>query len=126
MKYSISDEWVAGFFEGEGCVTLNKVPTTPPGPQVNIAQKNPTILHMIQEKYGGKLSLDSNGVWALKWFNKDVLMILVPLLPHLLIKKPRAEVAIEMAHNVSAGRGHHLTEEQRNARWLLAERMKQI
>lgn len=48
--------YIAGFFDGEGCVTSRKQPKQKYHyVKVNISQKDPAILLWIQEFYGGRI-----------------------------------------------------------------------
>lgn len=62
----ISDEYTAGFFDGEGCVFLQ----TGGGLEVRIAQVDTTPLILIQEKYGGlvkPLAVSGNSCPCSQW-----------------------------------------------------------
>jgi hypothetical protein len=49
----LSDEYIAGFFDGEGSVSI----TATLSPHVAIAQKRPEVLSLIRHKYGfGEIS----------------------------------------------------------------------
>ena len=58
------DVWVAGFFDGEGCVYVAKCKNTGSRGgwnyylQISIAQQDKRPLHLIQSKFGGSIRLN--------------------------------------------------------------------
>jgi hypothetical protein len=116
--------WTAGFFEGEGCITVNRPRSAPPTPQVDIAQSGTLILKQICSRYNGELwdNRRDDGVSHLKWFGVRVTNILIPILPYLIIKRERALIALEMLPYMGQ-QGHHISEEWAEARHRLAERL---
>lgn len=102
----ISPEYVAGYFDGEGSVTIVKVKpkrsTQNPyhSLYVHIGSVNPTPLILIKERWGGSLTPSQSPIpnrklnwnWVLTAnlagrFLKDIL-------PHLTIKSQQAEIGI--------------------------------
>jgi len=90
-KYVITNEWLAGFIDGEGCFNISRTRTTI-FPRLLIANTNIEILEAIKEKYGGDItSRQLNENW--KTFNlyraswKTFRSILSDVLPYLNIKK---------------------------------------
>ena len=90
-KYIITNEWLAGFIDGEGCFNVSRTRKTI-FPRLLIANTNIEILEAIKEKYGGNITsrqLKSN--W--KTFNlyrasyKIFKNILNDVMPYLNIKK---------------------------------------
>ena len=54
----MTNEYVAGLFDGEGCVYIAKRLTSM---QINITQNTTGILQLLQNKFGGKITQHTNG-----------------------------------------------------------------
>lgn len=93
---NLSDEYIAGIFDGEGCITVNKsqkeVGTY--NLTVVLGMRCPTIPRILKEIYGGGLARRPNGVsvWMLRC-NKAVLF-LKKIVPYLIVKKKQALLGI--------------------------------
>ena len=106
---SISPEYLAGFWDGEGCFYLGKQkaknPNNPkvyPKAQVLLSQSGEDglkLLEDISKEYGGTIyeHLKPGQHRAKKtaykiWWNKDEAILLIQkLLPHLILKKKEAQ-----------------------------------
>jgi hypothetical protein len=92
--------YLAGFFDGEGCVRVNKTPTRNTISYhliVSIANNDKTILDSCKEIYGGDVHLKGKGP-CLSWslFSKaSIEKFLLASLPYLVVKKDEALVALE-------------------------------
>jgi hypothetical protein len=85
--------YLAGFFDGEGCVFLNKKEHQL---HLSIGQKRSEVLFNIQQKLNiGKVYLrkDYNSVFLL--WGKDVYTLLKLILPYTIVKKDEIILAIE-------------------------------
>jgi hypothetical protein len=99
----IDINWIAGFFDGEGCVSINsgtngRTEKRYVKVSVSIAQKDRDILEKIREQHGGKIyEYKSSNSHALFWQKQcDVKKILEELIPYLIIKKEKAIEALEI------------------------------
>jgi len=98
----ISREWLAGFFDGEGCITGSAYNTKSKyvkhpwiSIQVSICQKDRKILELIQKEYGGNLYPHKNGTYVLKWTDKAGMMVILnALAPYSFCKKDQILLAI--------------------------------
>lgn len=109
MKPELSIGYIAGFFDGEGCIGIysyrhGKYRST--GMQVKIANTNPVVLLAIQERFGGKIKTRTPKggnlpLYILSWDSAKALAVLKMLEPHLLVKKDQATLAIEFWENRS-------------------------
>lgn len=98
----ITLEYLAGFFDGEGCVNITtRGKSKQVALRVMIVNTDPTILQEIQQVYGGFLSkprINKRGWKAfrqLTFVGDSAVGLLSTLLPFLRIKKRQAELAIE-------------------------------
>jgi hypothetical protein len=110
----ININYLAGFMDGEGCITLVKregkkktySPEHKPTVVVNNCNKN--ILINIQNSFGGKLYCQkrfekTNGrmrdVYTLFFYNKDAHTICLKLVKFLVLKRRNAELIIDFYRN---------------------------
>lgn len=100
----MTDEWLAGFFDGEGCIsgamvfTATKYIKNPRVHlQITITQKDRGILEKIQEKYGGSIRQHTKGskCWSIRWIGKtEMKNILCILAPYCICKKEQVLLAL--------------------------------
>lgn len=93
--------YVAGFFDGEGCI---QIPCNERGNyslRINVCQKSEAVLQYIRSRLGGEIS-DGRGVKILYWHGFNALPVLELILPWLVVKKSQAELAIEFGHTIVA------------------------
>ena len=100
----LTPEWLAGFFDGEGCVSCVRHRGMP-SLSVNITQCDQSILTLIGMKYGsGRAPLakprrgarHSQG-FVLQFCGKSALPFLEAIAPHVILKRKQVEFGIEMA-----------------------------
>lgn len=94
-------EYLAGFFDGEGCVNIQRPDRA--GRQslvVQVSNTQPAVLWLYQDRWNGRIIDRDNGpnrkrlsVW--RTYSVDALAALTDMLPHLIIKKGAAEIGIE-------------------------------
>lgn len=102
----VTDEWLAGFFDGEGCFWLGSQVKKSTGKRypacrVIIGQSGENgkeVLEAIQTKHGGELYQHlapgqhkaTKSAYKLYWNAEEALALINTLLPHLLLKKEEA------------------------------------
>jgi|SRR5579859_111852 len=101
------DAYFAGFFDGEGHITVSRDVRRPWSCYVEIGatQNVLTPLHMLQKCYGGKVHLKHRGkldvskcsVWRCS--GKDAMYALYRMLPWLVVKQEKARVALIVLQN---------------------------
>lgn len=101
--------WCAGFFDGEGCISIarqKKVKTEGYNYflQISVGQKDRKALEFLQETLGGKIS-EKPSIGVPYWYaaGKNAAAILEQLLPHLIVKKTQAILAIEFQKRRKGG-----------------------
>ena len=118
MDNKSSIVWVAGFFDGEGCfsIDLRKEPTSKLGfscyPRIRIAlqQSDKFVLEKIQVLLGGKISTRNpqkswrkgakpQSLWSIYGW-KDCLRISKTIQPHLILKAERCIIFIKIIEKV--------------------------
>jgi len=98
----ITEQYIAGLFDGEGSVSL-QVKDNVPKLEVSIHMSEPAsiVLMEINAKYRGKLYTQnrihrgrSYRMFSARWTNRDEIdSILTVLIPYLIIKKEQAKLA---------------------------------
>lgn len=97
----ITIEYLAGFFDGEGCITV--VGSKPPSVNliVSIAQTELQILTEIRECFGGYLypkvrrSAKHNQAWELRWVSRSAIEFLEKVYPFLKVKQLQAKIVLQ-------------------------------
>lgn len=90
--------YIAGFFDGEGCITTNKQYIL-----INASNAYREPLEFIEKVFGGYVSeyqpKNKRYKKSYRWIaqGKSALIVLEFLLPYLIVKKERAVLAIESA-----------------------------
>jgi len=118
------DAYFAGFFDGEGHITISRDPRRPWSCYVEIGatQRNEEPLHMLQRCYGGKVHKKSRGknnpnacsVWRCS--GKDGMYALYRMLPWLVVKQHKARVAlIVLQHRPLKEAGGQISQYQKMA-----------
>jgi hypothetical protein len=105
---NLSLEYIAGFFDGEGCITsqlqyitgkYEKYPRV--SVQITITQKSTIVLNEIQKMYGGTVRLKGSGCSVLNITGKDKMhKFLTDITPYLVEKKEQAEIALEFVNSI--------------------------
>jgi len=127
----ITPQYVAGLFDGEGCVSAVMTGAHVRF-RVKIAQKDPTVLALIQIKYGGTLGCRTHKnrntfCHDLTWVGKDCLDILNVLKDHVLVKHELVLLGIEMAEQfLNYGFHEKASEEVLNKRKAIQEKITSI
>jgi len=129
--------YVAGFLDGEGTIRINKSYTKARGVryelQVCAVNTDPRPLIYLQKKYGGgvytrKLVPRYKNAYCWTLGQHAALKVLEEVLPYLVIKKERAELALEFSKAQTSMRG--MKKENKpveiELRRLYYEQMKQL
>jgi sulfite reductase beta subunit-like hemoprotein len=104
-----SDQYIAGFFDGEGTAYLGKQYKNGveyPKAQVMLSQSGDLgfyLLNLIQEKYGGSIyehlkagqHKATKSAYKLYWNKKEAVIFLKAILPHLVLKHQDAVNVID-------------------------------
>lgn len=117
---------MAGFFDGEGCIRINKRirgAYTEYTVFVTVGQKDGAIIDWIVERYNGGSYLikrDRSYVWTAT--NKIAYDFLKRIYPFLQYKKPQAKLALEFFEKRKQGK--KTNQEEKNRRESLIEKLK--
>jgi len=138
--------YMAGFFDGEGCVGLNKCRSLgathafPYRVEVQISQVRKEPLEMFQKRYGGGIYLTKRSLKNPNWQDVHHWVIgdraaekcLRDMLPHLTLKKDKARLCLEwrdlpklsrIANLQRVGRPSKIKAKKRNEK-IIKERRK--
>jgi hypothetical protein len=115
----VTSEYAAGFFDGEGCISVNWNDNCP-SIIVMVVNVHQGVLQQLEEKYRGHHCRRANGIFQWARTGKVVLLsFLHDILPHLVIKQEVAALAILIAE---LPHGNKLSPEQKQRRnWLAHE-----
>ena len=91
--------WMAGFFDGEGCVSIRRSFDSRRlisnlNLLVSISQKDTTVLGLIVVAYGGKLN-NCAGIHEVRWHGKASKEFIETILPYSVVKRTQLEIALE-------------------------------
>jgi len=131
MSNQISLEYLAGYFDGEGCVSFYANSGHPPYLRIGIGSADLEVLLKFTEYFGGDVRKEKTPkgnrrqiyYWGcLGTVAQDVLR---QLLPFLIAKRPQAELALVPAFGPGKI-GKRLTDSERATRVDIATRVKAI
>jgi hypothetical protein len=97
--------WMAGFFDGEGCVSISRVRRERPGArtywqyalQMIVSGRSEDAMRRYHDRWGGAIyayKLKGVEYWRWNLWGPKAAAALAELLPYLLIKRPVTEVAL--------------------------------
>lgn len=90
--------YIAGLFDGEGCVSIHKVSNRQTYDLVvDVANQNIEILQVIKEYFGGSIRevIRGSKVYKISLSSNQALTFLYAVHPYVFIKRKQLEVAIE-------------------------------
>lgn len=128
--------YIAGFFDGEGCI----FPHIPDGAiHLNISNTKPQTLYEIQKRLGGKIRHyrrtdrpEEKTVYQWGVYNqKGCLNVLKRLYPYLILKKEQAGIAIELLggiprRGIKGGHSPELRAKEMERRKPLLTKLKEM
>lgn len=130
----LSLEYLAGFFDGEGCVCTGRKKNGTPWLSVSVTQlaRHRVVLEEFQRRWGGAIIPQKTRPHhrpCLFWraITKGGVGALIEMLPYLQVKRRQAILGIRLgklaAHNVVKGRGHKIQPRDLALRIQIAERI---
>ncbi len=134
---AISTEYAAGFFDGEGSISIRSGPKNWWQVVVRIGQNDRRPLELIQERWHGKIQVrkSPSGVWySLAIHTRQAYAFISEIRPFLIVKAESADVVIEFYEKniMPVGRGNSRwttmqnKQIERHRRSELSERLKLI
>lgn len=141
----INRPYIAGLFDGEGCISLVKIKrfdkrktegfTQKYALQVSIGQNQDFgIFEELKKKFGGYIKTTKpKGFKLWHLWGKDGAVFLKTILPYLVIKKEQAQIGIGFAKEyhvgnkrLARGRGHFVSEETKIKREEIYQKLKEL
>lgn len=110
MKPTVAQAaWAAGFFDGEGTVTIRAMRTWSTAPSISVNQVNKDPLHALQALYGGRIHVSKREQgnqrqvhgWELSGA-ANVRGALESMLPYLVVKYEQAVVGLQLCERIGA------------------------
>ncbi len=109
----ISDEYAAGFFDGEGCVYVGRQKRSdrPSGPsyllKVQVGQSEPAVLRELRQRWGGTLSQEKRRhMWVWQIMSQKAGAFLRDIHSHTRVKSEQIAVALDFLANKGDSRRH--------------------
>lgn len=126
-----SDEYFAGFFDGEGYVGVSyQEAWNAYMIRVSVVNNNKPVLLLFKEKYGGtirppsdKKAYNMKGAWTWWIHGQPAIDFLQNILPYVFVKRPQVELAIEFPIGKP---GQRVTEEVRLKRKYMFEKLQSM
>lgn len=100
MPYDVFIGYISGFFDGEGCIVIQKTHESY-NLAVNVVNTNFDILNLYQLKYNGNVSCNKKekeihkNKWIWSIYSNNASYFLKEIYPYLIIKKEQVKYAIE-------------------------------
>ncbi len=115
--------YAAGLVDGEGCITIQRISRPKRGYciyqlRVIIANTEHVMLDWLQLCFGGSVQqkaekrVNRKDCWVWSIVSRQAGLFLEKILPYMVTKKVRAEIAIEYRHSLPDGRSVTLLEER--------------
>lgn len=131
----ISWQWIAGFFDGEGCIgfhsRIRKDNRDRGGRQLSITQKFPGVLHLIQKKCS-KEGIASRVIKQGRYSRliiqnkKNIKEFLIRVLLYSVIKKKQIELALELLSSIKVNNTKRIPDKELNERIKITQKIKQL
>lgn len=131
--------YIAGFFDGEGSVRIERSKTTHGNGAeghryrlvTSIASTDKSVLTFIQSLYGGNVRSREGKGNQRDWYeyllvNEHANTFLIDLLPYLIVKKERAELAIRFRSVQESRKGKVQLRESKTLKEEMYYRMKEL
>jgi hypothetical protein len=90
----LENAYLAGLFDGEGCIYLTNVGYEVRYPGISIAQTDSDFLHVLKEKYGGQVN--KSGTTLYFTGASKIAEFLTRILPYLILRHKEAFILIEI------------------------------
>jgi hypothetical protein len=126
FQMQVSNQYWAGFFDGQGCIQPNHYVSKIHGEKfivafrVSVVQKEPMILYLLQKQFGGYVRVapivtatgfkTQRGVWEMGRA-EDVISFLSAIKPYVIIKAVELSIALDILEGVIQSRAnydHHM------------------
>lgn len=120
--------YIAGLFDGEGCITYTRKGKAGMGLLVTLGQTEEYLIRWLQIAYSGSVYIrkppvlfpNAKMLYVWRLFGRQASNFLKDIVPYLKVKKPQAELALRFQGYLDSGhwggKGHPLTEEQKAIR----------
>ena len=139
MKEALNLAWAAGFFDGEGCIRINKARRkegrTTYNLQIFVRQVDPKPIYKLRDLFGfgaisyRERSVDSNpnarAIYTWSTAGPKAIEVLTALYPFLVTKSEQAEIAFEFQSTINQN-GKKLTPEQVEYRESVFQKIKDL
>lgn len=117
--------WLAGFFDGEGCVSVYKKGASA-GPKIALIQKDRAVLETIRGELGhGSIARYTNGVHSLVFSSRESCLYLIEAIyPYSMVKKEKLALVREFCLTMGPKGGPPLPASVRERRLEIMELLR--
>jgi hypothetical protein len=130
----LTPQWLAGFFDGKGCVCTKNTSGGAGTLRVNLTQTDAKLLALVAMAFPGeargpyaKYHPRSTSVcYEINWTGKSARTFLERIKDHVIAKRHQVELALEMLNTVYCGSGNSLTQVQTNRRKEICDEMSRL
>lgn len=108
MEEELSLRYIAGFFDGEGCISLTRRPEIRDGGQgwvclrATVCNTRPLVIDEIHRRFGGSRAVSlpdkhrKQALYRVVMSDRQAERFLACILPYLVVKRAQAELALEI------------------------------
>ena len=121
MSGTLLTAYLAGFFDGEGCVYAHPSSAYI---QIDVSQRIKAPLELFRQEYGGKLRPGHENLWRWACPAASLERFLLDMLPYLVVKREQVEWALEFRAVKKGVKHGKCTDAERVVRLDLARRIK--
>lgn len=131
----ITPQWLAGFFDGEGCISARVNSKGNTLVRISITQRNKFVLSLIctrflPTEFRSRVSVLKNGTettetWEAIWIGKEAIGLLRTIEPYSIAKRQLISLAIEF-YSLVGGVGSKISETSRIRREELVSEIRRI
>lgn len=109
METNITDKYIAGFFDGDGCVVINKIMShrrwLTYALMCAVSNKNYDVIKLIRHNYGGYIYKNSEDCYLLSISGRKVVVFLNNIVDYTIIKKQQIKIGLEFVEKCCGTRG---------------------
>ncbi len=132
MSLNVNIAWVAGFFDGEGCVSITRRQRSANFVEhfmaVQIAQKDPRPIRLIHDEFGGCLTIARRGkssFFYLRFHGKTAERFLKAIEPYVICKDKEVHLGLELRGLIGMP-GKRSTKEKWEAKEHIYQRFREL
>lgn len=122
--------YLAGIFDGEGCIYANHNKKGNTVMSIHLVNTNKPLIYWLQREFGGNVYFEKGkekvrNKWAWRVKSKQIIKILSLMLPYLICKKEQAKLGIALRKSIELNKkGNQYGLIDKNYRVILCEKIR--